>query len=120
MELLRLSPLSLILVLTGFLFFIAGLIHYYYPPKRINHFYGYRTKRSMRNLTVWKFAQTYAAKKMQRLGLYLVVLGLLASVVEIDRMIGTWLAIALVVLAPIPMLLEIEKELKKRFPKDED
>ena len=74
----------------------------------------------MRNLTVWKFAQTYAAKKMQRLGLYLVVLGLLASAVEIDRMIGTWLAIALVVLAPIPMLLEIEKELKKRFPKDED
>lgn len=120
MELLRLSPLSLILVLTVFLFFIAGLIHYYYPPKRINHLYGYRTKRSMRNLTVWKFAQTYAAKKMQRLGLYLVVLGLLASVVEIDRMIGTWLAIALVVLAPIPMLLETEKELKKRFPKDED
>ena len=37
-----------------------------------------------------------------------------------DRMIGTWLAIALVVLASIPMLLETEKELKKRFPKDED
>lgn len=74
----------------------------------------------MRNLAVWKFAQTYAARKMQRLGLYLVVLGLLASAVEIDRMIGTWLAIALVVLAPIPMLLKTEKELKKRFPKDED
>ena len=120
MELLRLSPLSLILVLTGFLFFIAGLIHYYYPPKRINHFYGYRTKRSMRNLSVWKFAQTYAAKKMQRLGLYLVVFGLLASAVQMERMIGTWLGIALVVLAPIPMIFEIEKELKKRFPKDED
>lgn len=74
----------------------------------------------MRNLTVWKFAQTYAAKKMQRLGLYLVAFGLLASAVEIDRMIGTWLAIALVVLAPIPMLLETENELKKRFPKDKD
>jgi hypothetical protein len=74
----------------------------------------------MRNLSVWKFAQTYAAKKMQRLGLYLVVFGLLASAVEMDRMIGTWLGIALVVLAPIPMIFEIEKELKKRFPKDEE
>jgi len=74
----------------------------------------------MRNLSVWKFAQTYAAKKMQRLGLYLVVFGLLASAVEMDRMIETWLGIALVVLAPIPMIFEIEKELKKRFPKDEE
>ena len=52
--------------------------------------------------------------------LYLVVFGLLGSAVEIDRMNGTWLGIVLVVLAPIPMIFEIEEELQKRFPKDEE
>ena len=116
MELLQFNSLSLILVLTGFIFYVAGFVQYKYPPKRINHLYGYRTKKSMSNLKIWKFAQSYAAKKMQGLGFSLFLLGLILSVIDINKGLG----IALVTAAPFLMLFEIEKELKKRFPKGDE
>ncbi|MDA9851449.1 SdpI family protein [Flavobacteriaceae bacterium] len=120
MELLQFNSLSLILVLTGFIFYVAGFVQYKYPPKRINHLYGYRTKKSMSNLKIWKFAQSYAAKKMQGLGFSLFFLGLILSVIDINKGLGIWLGIALVTAAPFLMLFEIEKELKKRFPKGDE
>ncbi|MCC9071557.1 SdpI family protein [Flavobacterium sp. F-65] len=32
-----------------------------FPPKRINHFYGYRTRRSKKNIENWKFSNRFAA-----------------------------------------------------------
>jgi hypothetical protein len=80
-----LNPLSLILLLTGGIYFIAGWIQEKYPPKSINSIYGYRTKASMRNPEVWKFAQEVSSKKMKRDGLYLIVLGLLLSFFDLKR-----------------------------------
>ena len=74
----------------------------------------------MSNLKIWKFAQSYAAKKMQGLGFYLFLLGLILSVIDINKGLGIWLGIALVTAAPFLMLFEIEKELKKRFPKGDE
>ena len=70
----------------------------------------------MSNLKIWKFAQSYAAKKMQGLGFSLFLLGLILSVIDINKGLG----IALVTAAPFLMLFEIEKELKKRFPKGDE
>lgn len=41
-----------------------------FPPKKINHFYGYRTQRSMANDTVWKDANEYSFKLGVKLGIY--------------------------------------------------
>ncbi|WP_211209317.1 SdpI family protein [Psychroflexus tropicus] len=38
------------------------LLLYFYPPKEINAIYGYRTKRSSKNINNWKFAQSYFSK----------------------------------------------------------
>jgi uncharacterized membrane protein len=41
-----------------------------FPPKKINWFYGYRTRRSMANEEVWKVANTYSMEKMVQFCLY--------------------------------------------------
>ncbi len=51
-------------LLTGLLALIAGLLFKKNPPKEINWWYGYRTKRSMKNQEQWDFAQKLGAKNM--------------------------------------------------------
>ncbi|HBB49190.1 MAG TPA: hypothetical protein DCZ44_06115 [Flavobacteriaceae bacterium] len=46
------------------------LIFQAFPPKKINHIYGYRTARSMANETVWKDANNYSMKLGVQLGLW--------------------------------------------------
>ena len=53
----------------GFMMLLAFIIKRY-PPKKINPFYGYRTKRSMLNPKTWEAANNYAARLMLQLCLY--------------------------------------------------
>ena len=41
-----------------------------YPPKKINHLYGYRTQRSMKNQATWKAANTYSSLVFFKVSLY--------------------------------------------------
>ena len=51
------------------LYSVIAFIFYKYPPKKINHFYGYRTKRSMANPEIWKDANSYSSLMMLKLTL---------------------------------------------------
>lgn len=44
------------------LMMIFGVIFMKYPPEDINKLYGYRTRRSMKDLRSWVFAQRYWGK----------------------------------------------------------
>ena len=44
----------------------------YGGPKRINHFFGYRTPMSKINMDTWKFAHAYVGKPLKYAGLILV------------------------------------------------
>jgi uncharacterized membrane protein len=112
------NPTGLILMLTGIIFFIAGWVQQKYPPKKINHLYGYRTKTSMRNQEVWKFAQEYSSKKMMKYSLYMILLGALLSFFELEGIGFLWVGLVSTILTPVVMLIEVERELKKRFPKE--
>lgn len=113
----HINPLTLILGVTGLIFYVAGYIQFKYPPKKINHFYGYRTKTSMRSQEVWNYAQTFSAKKIQHLGVYLFFGGILAYFVNIDQFYGMWTGISLATVLPILLIFKIEKDLKRGFPK---
>jgi len=54
---------------TGIIFVIAGLVAMYYPPKKINPVYGYRTTRSCKNQRNWDFAQRHGARMMLLTGI---------------------------------------------------
>nr|WP_297787948.1 SdpI family protein [uncultured Allomuricauda sp.] len=51
-------------IVSGCLALIAGLVFKNNLPKKINWWYGYRTKRSMKNQEQWDFAQKLGAKNM--------------------------------------------------------
>lgn len=51
------------------LYTIIAFIFYRYPPKEINLFYGYRTKRSMANPEIWKVSNEYSALFMLKMAL---------------------------------------------------
>ena len=113
----QVNSLTLILGVTGLIFYVAGYIQFKYPPKKINHFYGYRTKTSMRSQEVWNYAQTFSAKKIQQLGVYLFFGGILAYFINIDHFFAMWIGISLVTGSPVLLIFQVEKELKRRFPK---
>ena len=48
----------------GPLILVITLIIARYPPKKINHLYGYRTTRSMLNQDCWDFANKYSTVLM--------------------------------------------------------
>ena len=52
-----------ILFLSGGIFYLVALVLSKFPPKKINYFYGYRTKASMKSQESWNFAQNYTSKK---------------------------------------------------------
>ncbi len=51
---------SMYLLLSPLLLLIAGIFKAY-PPRKINHYYGYRTKRSMSSEQAWKMANDFSS-----------------------------------------------------------
>ena len=56
-------PLPSILFLSGGIFYLAALVLSKFPLKKINYFYGYRTKASMKSQESWNFSQKLHIKK---------------------------------------------------------
>ena len=71
----------------------------------------------MKSQERWDFAQQYSAKKMIETGYYIITLGLLSWIVDLQLPWPVGIAITIVTVGPIIMLFKVESELKKRFPK---
>ena len=41
------------------LLFLMSIVFYFFPPKKINYIYGYRTNRTMLNDDIWNFANSF-------------------------------------------------------------
>ena len=111
-------PLPSILFLSGGIFYLAALVFSKFPPKKINYLYGYRTKASMKSQESWNFAQNYTSKKMKYISLYIFIIGAFSIFLNIELMWSLWLGIIISILMPVLMILEVEKELKTRYPKE--
>ena len=111
------NPLVLILSTGGLIFLLAGYTQHRFPPKKINHLYGYRTTASMKSQESWDFTQQYSAKKMMQIGTYITALGLLSLIIDLQLFWSVGIALTIVTIGPLLMLLKVEAELKKRFPK---
>ena len=55
---------------------IIGLIMLARPPKKINHYVGYRTANSMKSQESWDYAQKMCARYMMLVGVFGVLLDL--------------------------------------------
>ena len=63
--------------LIGAIFIIVGLISYYFPPKKINDLYGYRTSSSKKNQQTWDVANRFWAVYSLRAGIIVLLAGIL-------------------------------------------
>ena len=110
----QLAPLFTILAAAGTVMLLVGIIMLIFPPRNINHIYGYRTKQSMESEENWQFAQTYSAKLMVILGASYVILGFGSSWLELSETLSGIISISMVVLGAVLLILKTESELKKK------
>ena len=104
------------LFLFGPFILALGLITKYFPPKKPNNLYGYRTTRSMKNQDVWDFANKFSANTFIVSGIVMTIISLLTWQLNEENF-------ALVNLFSLLFGLVIsiyltERELKKNFDND--
>ncbi|MBS9766814.1 MAG: SdpI family protein [Flavobacteriaceae bacterium] len=109
------TPLFNICILCGGIFILAGIIMWYFPPKKINNLYGYRTNSSMKSQERWDFAQKYSAKESIKLGALLAIVPLILLVVDIENFAGMWIGLGLLICVCIILIFRTEKALKQHF-----
>lgn len=98
---------------------IFGLVFWFHPPKNINTYYGYRTKRSMKDDKSWLFAHHYFGKFWFYEGLLVLILTIILMSFLYNQSVEqiTWVSLSLVFGQSIFMTIPIiftENELKKR------
>ena len=59
---------------------IAGRMMWKHCPKKINSVYGYRTRRSMKNMDTWKFAHNYCGRLWYKIGCIMLLLSALVQI----------------------------------------
>ncbi len=113
---LGMNPIFLFLAITGISFVFLGAILRKYPPKRINHLYGYRTKSSMGSQDRWDHAQAYSASEMIKQGTILGVLGLLLAITtDMDEISSVVIFVLLLSTCCVALFLRTERSLKDTF-----
>lgn len=100
-------------ILIGAIFIVSGIILLYKPPKDINPIYGYRTKRSMKNMTLWKEGNTYSAKLLIKYGIAYLVVGAIISFIITKDEYALLINLILMILVTILLFVSVEKRLKK-------
>jgi len=96
---------------------LIGILMYKRPPKKVNWFVGYRTRKSMKNEKVWETANGYCGKLWIIIGLAMIVVAILLNVLFYFRIIifsETILSI-IVLIEIIPILLSglmVERKIK--------
>ena len=102
---------------------VAGYILWRHCPKKINHFLGYRTLRSMKNSDTWDFANRHCGRAWLKVGLLTLIPTILVHIpfysssddaVGILGAIVPLLQCAVLALSIIPT----EKALKRTFNED--
>lgn len=101
------------LFLISIVFFTIGILLLFFPPKKINIFYGYRTSQSMKNKESWKLAQHYSSILIIKLSVLLFLCSLIGLFYEFKS--ETKLTISLLFLAffVVVIFFKTEKTLKK-------
>ena len=100
-------------ILIGIIFILCGLILLYKPPKDINGLYGYRTRRSMKNMTLWNKGNKYSAKLLIKYGISIMILGIIISFIIAKVEYALLMIIGLMIVASILLILTVEKRLKQ-------
>ncbi|MDX1278523.1 SdpI family protein [Oceanihabitans sediminis] len=101
-----------VLLLAGGAFILAGIIMHFFPPKKINSIYGYRTVRSMKNQNTWDFAQKYSAKLLLGIGAALQLASTIYYLFTIEGLAQLIINACLIIGAVVFVFVKTENTLK--------
>ena len=94
---------------------MMGIALFYWKnqPSRINKLYGYRTKRSMQNIEVWRVANAHSAKMFINHGLVILALAIVLNIFKIPYSLIIFVVVLLVGI--IFGAVQTSRFLKKNF-----
>jgi uncharacterized membrane protein len=104
-------------IVSGILFLIAGIIMYFFPPKKINYLYGYRTSNSMNSPEKWNYSQKYSSVKLIQTGVFLILFSIFGSMILLEKEIFTIGGLIAIIISVAYVFVRTEKELKNKFSK---
>jgi uncharacterized membrane protein len=92
---------------------LLGCLLKKFPPKKINHLYGYRTQRSMKNQSTWEAANTYSTLVFFKVSLYSFLIPV--ALYFLYPKLNVLITIITNTLLLLYVLYATEKDLKTRF-----
>ena len=101
----------------GPLMLVIFLIFKRYPPKKINHTYGYRTKRSMKNQDTWDVANKYSLDWMIKMSALLTISQIVFYFL-LPEDYAILLSVGLLLLALVASFWATENHLKEMFDEE--
>lgn len=101
-------------LLCGLIYLILGWAMKKFPPKKINDYYGYRTRRSKISQKHWDFAQKESVKHIIQAGYYSILCSSLFILFPFEES-HVWIAVTITTLLPLISVIQTEKALKKKF-----
>jgi hypothetical protein len=101
----------------GFMFMIGAGVLYFFPPKRINSWFAYRTAAAIKTQERWDFAQKFAAVQIIRASVVMIILSLAGYLFPHSGFLHVFGSIALITAWERYIVKTTDMELKKRFTK---
>ena len=96
------------------LLFIMSIVFYFFPPKKINYIYGYRTNRTMLNDDIWNFANSlFCVTLLKYSGITLLVMILMIFINE--PLMSSWLPMAFMIFTLLIAIISVEKKINEEF-----
>lgn len=103
--------------IVGSIFLTMGIIPFFFPPKKINRLYGYRTSNSMENIERWNFAQKLSSKRLIITGITILILGIVGLIFPSLRNARNGIGLTVSVLMVIFVYIKTESDIVKKFGK---
>lgn len=105
------------------LMIVLGKVFIKKPPTQINGFYGYRTRRSMKNQAAWDFSHLYCGKLWRKMGWFMLPVSMIVMIPAFGKSYDIVGAVGGVVVTAecMVMLVSIlltEKALAKQFDEE--
>lgn len=108
------NPYVYVLSVNGLLF-VLSIVFYFFPPKKINALYGYRTNRSILNEDIWEFANTFFTKQLLLYATLSLVAALILATISAEI---TWQPMTLMLLSLAVSVIKTEQSLNTTFDED--
>lgn len=99
----------------GFIFLVSSVVLYYFPPKKLNAWIGYRTAASLRSQERWDFAQKFSALARIKAALAIMIVSLTGYLFQEGSTFRLYGSILITICLIRYVAITTDRAIKKRF-----